>query len=362
MVLSSLAVHITKRSVRFISFKQTLQDISMNPWWTPPMACHMPGNVSGSLCTLQDGQSHVLPCSPSYFTPRTSTSILLVEQTDTAYSHFLKDMPSHQRMCKGSPSITQRQVELTKPVYDITHCDLHDSDVQLLFIPHKFEIRMAHSLEISNTLYWLCGLLIVVLVACLSQNLVALLQSTAPMPQPYICLVACIIAWCITLATGNANVYVTVEEQVAYWIMVAYGAIRILVSLFNLFYTLDNTYYNFLLISLLLLSSRIHCSMETPYVMGLLLLFAVRMFVKIFSSIEWEGNLWRLVGAHLVLLGDGVLLSVLWAAGVAPQFARQADADASTLAFLFAAMVLARGVVRYRKYWKNAAMPPKKTL
>jgi hypothetical protein len=79
--------------------------------------------------------------------------------------------------------------------------------------------------------------------------------------------------------------------------------------------------------------------METPYMIGLLFLFGVRMFVKIFQGMV-DGPV-----QQMVVVGDAILLSICLQAGVVPQFARQTDADVCTLAFLFSCISFARGVV-----------------
>jgi hypothetical protein len=124
----------------------------------------------------------------------------------------------------------------------------------------------------------------------------------------------------------------------------------------------DSTYYNFVVVSLILLSSRIHGTLETPYVLGLLFLFAVRMFIKTFQSMQtmketqYDGmsssvkERFFILMQQVILVGDSILLSLLLQAGVVPQFHRQGDADSSLLAFLFTSMQIASGIVLWQSY------------
>lgn len=424
MMHSTAAVHITKRSVRFISFGQKIrsdffmdtEQQSTSPLLVASMLklpCSLQAletqtnnvNMSaltnnmatGSLCTLQPQhetgqQSQILPCSQG-FAPRIhpiSSSIMPVP-----YSTFLKSTP----MCKHSPStFKSRQITLLEPVYDITQCDLHDGNVHILFLPRQGVLYLSNSMEVDTAMYWIFGVVVVVLVACLSQSIVALLQQETHAnnnPRGEICLIACAVAWGITLGTteisttthqnqqqnqkqegGSMLFFITVEEQIAYWIMIAYGGIRLLVivtesirktffhwhsgqSVWRNIYSnvelvlQDAGYYNFIVICLVLLSSRVHATMETPYILGLLFLFGVRLFLKILSPFSSSSTASFSILASMVLLGDGILLSVLLQAGVVPQFGRQADADACILVFLFACINVAQGIVLFKRYQKE---------
>jgi hypothetical protein len=202
-------------------------------------------------------------------------------------------------------------------------------------------------------------------------------------------------------ADSRVMFFVTVEERVSYWIMVIYCSIRILVELVDVVYFMlgllkrgwlstaapaaasasasasagdlnqaptqnqtlpsnqppvssNQSYaqdsrqhplnsYNFIVVCLILLASRVHASMETPYIFALLFLFAVRMFVKIF------GNTSDSFISQIILVGDSILLSAGLQAGVVPQFSLQGDADISILAFLFTSITFARGLTEIQR-------------
>lgn len=409
MVQSSAAVHITKRNVRFISFKQQIHlpdSSSSSSFFSSPIQCTLQGNQVpgqntskigsfksvGSLCKLKDGGSLILPCD-SQFIPRIASSTPIENILPSEYSSFLQSFPDEKKMCRNSllvesSSSVQRQITLQEAVYDMTQCDLHDSDVHILFLPRKGILYLSNSMELHSILYWITGVLVVVLVACLSQSIVVLFNSTNHQnPRGEICLLSCVVSWFMTMLTTEVPggmYFITDEEKIAYWMMIAYGGVRILVVIAEMLQSLnvgiianmstekyhwiktpllqmenaikDHNYYNFIIVCLILLSSRIHVTLETPYVLALLFLFGIRMFMKVFSISSMSQKTSSIAAAQqVVLLCDGIMLSVILQAGVAPQFARQADADACMLAFLFACTSIAHGIQRYNWYNKQFA-------
>jgi hypothetical protein len=491
MVYASSAIHVTKRSVRFISYKQTIrtEELLHTPTIWTAVPCSLDAlaikerntsshamnanNVSGSTETVSSlptgslcgigiaaenvfkSSSQVLPCSlSSAFHPRIHPNTSNIQPEE--YRRFLLSVPKQKQMCRNSPTLNgasgtnnnegfMRQVELDAPVYDITHCDLHDTDMHLIFLPRAFlqtpiangqqgVLLLSHSAELSSTMYWFAGILIVILVACLSQNIVAILQhsgeslensssgvhqdhnfdksahSSRTKPRGDVCLLTCILSWTLVLSTTEIKsqegsvLFLTLEEQICYWALVAYGSLRIvsvvLQGLANIVqyatqdpaylshfpglsttaykqyrltcwwdviqstYDMINhgSYYNFVVLNLIMLSSRIHATFETPYILGLLFLIGVRMVVKMlklqhhYSQNRYDISFWKdriaLLLKQIVLVGDGVLISVLLQAGVVPQFARQADGDACLTVFLFACILFGKGIVSWKQVTK----------
>jgi hypothetical protein len=362
---------------------------------------------------LSQEYSQVLPCALfNPYTPSiTSNGSILPE----AYNAFLEDESS---MCAGSESLSPRIVVPAPQghMYDITQCDLHDSGLTMVYVKSEQSIYLSSKMEVTGVAYWFSGLCIIVLMACLSQEIVSLLNRSKKQKAARgdVCLGACIAALVLSLSTGGGGVggvgssglqvFLTLEETVAFWWMVIYCSMRIVWILWLSFQSafslstshsssssdsekglpvwkmmhkaiMHETYYNLLVTSMMLLASRVHMTVDTPYTIGLSLLLGIRMFLKVYEGYDFdessfssgaavggvvaalaaattaaaaaESSSMRRVFRQVVVLGDSVLMMVMLQAGGITQFENVVDAQACVIVLVFACICIARGVYEY---------------
>lgn len=438
LVHTSQAVHLTKRHIRFILHYQTLVSPLEKGWIAVP--CHPAGHQHGSLCSipsenttdsksvndqekgtvkaleadvflnitsnsslsnatylvgyiLSKEYSQVLPCARTsgYIPSITSNGSIL----PTLYNDFLeKEVPEDKQMCRDSESFSPRQIVPAPQghMYDITQCDLHDSSLSMVYVKREASMYLSASMEVTGAAYWLCGLCIIVLMACLSQEIVSLLNAGQNKARGDVCFVACLAALVLSLSTGvsHLQIFLTVEETIAFWWMVIYSMMRMVWIMVQVLgctpecwssstwkpmhaAVMHQTYYNLLVTSMMLLASRIHMTVDTPYTIGLSLILGVRMFLKIYEGYGFDevahldlgsGNSGKknalssaspqvevsrmgLLFRQVVVLGDAVLMMVMLQAGGITQFESVVDAQACVIVLVFACICIARGVFEY---------------
>ena len=254
--------------------------------------------------------------------------------------------------------------------YDITQCDFHTGGLNALFVMDDQTLFLAHGLELSNTVYGLCGILMILIVSCTAQNIVHLINQQKSRPaHPDVCLTVCAVTLAAVIATAEntlfttsgSHILVTTEEVIAFWYMTAYCVIRTLraaavrVGLAeaagHCYVTTTTTkakhdqmrpsdqvndqYYNLLVTLLHLLASRIYMTMSTPYTIWFALLIGLRLFLKLYQP---HPSVWH----RLVILADAALLQLLLWAGVMPQFVTTTAAYAAIMVLVFMCVSTAR--------------------
>jgi hypothetical protein len=104
------------------------------------------------------------------------------------------------------------------------------------------KVYVQYGLDLADSQYVLAGIIIVVVVACIAQNIVHLVngEQLSPGIRPArgdVCFIACLAGLIVVVSSMHENpssvhddgmhMLVTTEEVVAYWYMVAYCSVRI---------------------------------------------------------------------------------------------------------------------------------------
>jgi hypothetical protein len=152
-------------------------------------------------------------------------------------------IPELVRSCRGSGTDAgPRLVVPGATSYDITQCDFHTVGLSLVFINSRSLAFVAYGMELSDTSYVLVGIVVVVLVSCITQSIVSILgerrggagksgqedQQNRP-ARGDVCFISCIAGLSLVLFTSGwspAQYLVTEEEVVAFWYMSAYCIAR----------------------------------------------------------------------------------------------------------------------------------------
>jgi hypothetical protein len=96
-------------------------------------------------------------------------------------------------------------------------------------------------------------------------------------------------------------------------------------------------YHNVMVTLLLLLATRIHLSVSTPYTGVIAFLVGSRLFIKVYEAQESLLDV-------AVLVADSVLLQCMCVAGILPQFATLNEGCAGIVTLVFSCISVARVV------------------
>lgn len=174
----------------------------------------------------------------------------------------------------------------------------------------------------ADWLYIVMGSSVVLIVACIAQNIVHLVggDHKTETANAGLCFFLCLLGLVSTMSTmesvgGAQSILVSTEEVIAYWYMVVYSLLRI--SSIAVGYMahflhsrvhpnrvvlttaqsdtgktnntaeiiIKDNYYNLLTTVLQLIATRIHLSVPTPYTLGITGFIGVRLFLKMYKQV-----------------------------------------------------------------------------
>jgi hypothetical protein len=285
-------------------------------------------------------------------------------------------------------------------VYDLTQCDFQLVGMSAVFVRSDSRIYLTHGLELDGAAYAVAGILVVILVGCITQNIVHIIDSASRTSKSWIGVTASFASLMVVVSsmetelgsTGKRSMLVTHEDVVAYWYMVCYCIVRILVSGYkeacvgyrsiygflsgwghtrrgcdshndkipllspedkdkdkeshaSIAYKEEiRSNHNLLATSLQLLSTRIHMTVSTPYTLIITALVGFRVFDKVYRAIDRQKNHNTLESIKLdsIMVVDIILFYILCLVGVLPQYSTSMEAYAGILTMAFACLVAAR--------------------
>lgn len=431
-VKSSRAVYITPRGVHFITASQTVRfdqvrfHVNHTAAITPSapasdsatVRCVIPSSDSkGSLCVVPSFQeistsqsalnsssssftsistwSEVLPCSPE-FTPRMTMDKNILPPE---YGKFL-DAEGETSSCRNvgrAAGLRYVLVGQQSSAYDITQCDFSASGITILYSSSTGIMYMTRGSNLSDGVYVLLGITVVVLVSCITQHIVHMVNSKrARQPMGVVCLLCvCIVLPCILATTetgsgtggGGTLAFVTNEEVVSFFYMIIYCFIRlgvVLLKVLTVYFSAPATstpdsgwfsiarffkrvveilreqgdtvasdhYYNLMVIMLQLVAARVYLSMCTPYTLGIAFLLGSRLFLKAYEStaltskgsVKNNSSVYQRWYDNLIMVADSILLQFVYVSGIMPDFSTPSNAYIVTVVLLFASISAARVV------------------
>lgn len=286
-------------------------------------------------------------------------------------------------------------------VYDLTQCDFQLVGMSAVFVGGDSKIYLTHGLELDGAAYAVAGILVVIIVGCITQNIVHIIDSASRTSIAWIGVAASFASLMVVVSsmetefgsTGKRSILVTHEDVVAYWYMVCYCVVRILVSgkkeadeaskairkfvkqwgdrrqsgkdvpettpllpsppdddkdkqapVVSAYKEEIGSNHNLLATSLQLLSTRIHMTVSTPYTLIITALVGFRVFDKVYRAIDRQKNHDTSESIKLdgIMVVDTVLLYILCLVGVLPQYSTSMEAYAGILTMAFACLVTAR--------------------
>jgi len=211
----------------------------------------------GALCNHTATNTIFLPC--------THQPLIPVSDIPPPFDRFWR----WETQCSKSPTLGSE--------YHVTLCDLQKGTALLW---SEGTLSVQYEMELP---YWpnLLMLFIVIwLVVNLGESIALILEVHGSSAQNHSTAFLC-LALIVTVAVYTPDgTWVTQEERALYWVVVVY------IVLYSLYHVKNTNTVNVIVGCLILVSSRMYQTHETPYVASLLFLIASRFVQKVIFS-EW---------------------------------------------------------------------------
>jgi hypothetical protein len=228
--------------------------------------------------------------------------------------------------------------------FDVMPCDLVNQDTTILWSDGR--VSVVYDTDIP---YWprmAISLILVWLVINLGESVALLLEMKGSKPQNHITSTLCLILVALVVGYTSTNVvFVTAAERWLYWYVIVY------IVLYSVYHFKNPNTINVIVGCLLLVTSRVYQSAETPYVLSLLFLVIARLAQKFFMRKDkWDSANGDYDGAYsLVRYGfmcmDGVMFIAQYNVGLSNAYNDTLQAPMYATGFLFTALCLGLSII-----------------
>ena len=268
--------------------------------------------VLGALCNHTD----------TVFLPCTSEPLIPVADVPPPFDRFWK----WESSCRKVPTLRSE--------YHITQCDLQRGTM-LLWSEGQLSVQYEMELPYWPNLFML--LIIVWLVINLGESIALMLEVDGTKAQNHTTACLCIALVVLVAVYTPQETWITTEETALYWTVLVY------IIKYSLYHIKNTNTINVITGCLILVSSRMYQSHETPYVAALLFLVATRFVQKVAIS-DWgklvstplEDN-WFMWIRLFFMAGDVALFVVYYMYAFEPSSQDPLQAQLYVVALLFAA-------------------------
>ena len=215
----------------------------------------------GALCNHTATNTIFLPC--------TAQPLIPVSEVPPPFDRFWQ----WETSCGKSPTLSNE--------YHVTLCDLQKGPA-LLWSEGVLSIQYETELP-----YWpnmMILLIVIWLVVNLGESIALIMDVDGSKAQNHSTAVLCLTLVITLIACTPGGIWVTYEEAALYWCVIAY------VILYTIYHIKNTNTVNVIVGALILVTSRMYQTHETPYVGALLFLVATR-FVQKMAFSDWKSLL-----------------------------------------------------------------------
>ena len=256
---TSFAIRVSARGLHFY-------DHDVFPR-TPGHACL---RVQGALCRLPSGNLVL----PTRLTPR--------------YSAYRGGQAPPMRAVAevgcGTAS-SGREVVSDPHVYDLSACDLFHGGADVLW--RDGVLYLDAGLAVPDWAYGLTALWVLFLVISLGQNIAQMLGDTTTETRPWITEGVCLAQCALILSLHHPwRVWVAEHDRTLLLVMTAYMLLYLVWHAYSLLRAGHVYTLNIITATLILVTSRLYCSFETPYATIFLILLMTRLWHKLHMGDE----------------------------------------------------------------------------
>ena len=294
----------------------------------------------GALCNHTATNTIFLPC--------TQHPLLPVSDIPPPFDRFWR----WESSCSKQPTLSSE--------FHVTLCDLQQGTALLwsegvLSVQYEMDLPYWPNLLMLFVVIWL--------VINLGESLALILEVNGSGAQNHSTSFLCIALICMIGAYTPEGTWVTAEERTLYWFVVAY------IALYSVYHIKNTNTVNVIVGCLILVSSRMYQTHETPYVASMLFLIAARFVQKVtfsewthlfVSSIEDTWFMWT----RICFMGlDVALFTLCYLYAFQPSIRDPLQAQLYVVGLLFPSicMGIMMGVYAKERHTKNKKDPPAST-
>jgi len=232
--------------------------------------------------------------------------------------------------CSKYPSYTH---------FDVMPCDLAGRDTTILWADGQISIH--YNTGVPHWPKLAIGLIMVWLVINLGESVALLLEVDGSRPQNHVTSSLCLVlVFLIVLYTPVDVVYVTHNERLVYRFVLAY------IFSYSVYHIRNPNTINVIVGCMLLVTSRVYQTAETPYVPSFMFMIAARLVQKAFLQKHQEPDSHSYsVARFAFMLLDVVMLVAQYQVGFADTFRDTLQAPLCVVGLFFSAFCLGRSVV-----------------
>ena len=230
------------------------------------------------------------------FLPCTNEPLIPVTDVQSPFDRFWK----WESKCRKTPTLSNE--------YHVTPCDLQRGTM-LLWSDGQLSVQYEMELPYWPNLIML--LIIVWLVINLGESIALVLDVHGVRAHNHSTAFLCLTLVVLVTVYTPSETWVTPSETALYWVAVVY------IVMYSLYHIKNTNTINVIVGSLVLVSSRMYESHETPYVAALLFLVATRFVQKVVIS-DWYklvstpcGDNW-FTWVRLFFMANDIVLFVLY--------------------------------------------------
>ena len=257
------------------------------------------------------------------FFPCTAMPRTFVSDAPPPFERLWRD----EAKCGKFPSYTH---------FDVMPCDLAERDTTILWADNQISIY--YDTDVPKWPRLVIGLIMVWLVINLSESVALLLETEGSKPQNQVTSGLCfVLVGLITWYTPVGVIYATANERGVYWFVIVY------ILLYSAYHIKNPNTINVIVGCMLLVTSRVYQSAETPYVPSFMFIIAARLVQKMFLQKHQEANdhLYPMYRSLFMLL-DVAMLGVQYYVGFSDAYKDTLQAPLCATGLLFSAFCLGR--------------------
>jgi hypothetical protein len=273
----------------------------------------------GALCGHENG---------TVFMQCTGMPLIPVDDVPPPFDRFWRA----EARCAKTPTLDS--------VFHVTPCDLLRG-TSILYADGR--VSVMYDMDVDYRVNIVVILIMAWLVVNLGESIALVLEVDGSSPQNHSTVALCLALLGIMIANTPAEMWPTLEETLVYWFTIAY------IGAYSLYHVQNPNTINVIIGCLILVSSRLYQTNETPYVASFLFVLAARLVQKVFHrSYEAESVFWYFVRWFFVMV-DAAYFGILYAFVYRKSFRDDMHAPVYLVGLLFPACCLGKFVADYAK-------------
>lgn len=211
----------------------------------------------------------------------------------------------------GSESSNRRLI-VNSTVYDISVCDLFQSQLDLIY--WKNHLHFDYNLFLPEWAYILTAAAVLYLVISLGQNIARIMGDAQAVTMPRLTELVCVGLVVLLLSLHDPyRIFVADHDRHLFLYVMGYLLLYIFRHGFDIFMEKYVYTFNVITVTLVFVTARLYCSFETPYSTIFFVLLLTRFFHKLLNPTPTPME-------QFTLAADAVLIAMYYKLSFVPSF------------------------------------------